>query len=62
MLIEIGFDPSGADLDEMLLPRQTDRAMLTLHRINETFAFIVDLIACDRLEGAAALNLGRYID
>jgi hypothetical protein len=62
MLIEDCFNSSRADLDKMLLPRETDRAVLTLHYIKETFAFNVDLIACNRLERAVRLNLSRYVN
>ena len=62
MLIEVGFDPNRTNRDQMLLPRQTDRAVLTPHRSKEAFAFNMDLITRDRLERAAGLNLGRYIN
>ena len=46
----------------MPLPVPTDRAMLALHGIKQALALDVDLLARDRLERAARLDLGRNID
>ena len=46
----------------MALPVPTDRAMLALHRIKQALALDVDLLARDRLERAARLDLGGNID
>src|SRR5262245_13009894 len=62
VLMEFGLDLVRADVDEMPLPVPTDRAMLALHGFEQALARDVDLLARDRLEPAARLDLGRNID
>src|SRR6185295_13857601 len=62
VLIKFGLDLVRADVDEMPLPVPTNRAMLALHGIKQALTLDVDLLARDRLERAARLDLGRNID
>src|SRR6516165_7960718 len=56
------FDRLRADVDEMVLPVPTNRAMLALHGVKQALALEVDLPARDRLERAARLYLSRHVD
>src|SRR5271169_1730529 len=60
--IKLSLDLVRTDLDQMALPHKTDRAMVALHRIKQTFAFYVNLLARDCLEGGAGPDLGGHVD
>src|SRR5262249_48098584 len=60
--MELGRDLVRADVNEMPLPVPTNCAMVTLHGIKQALTLDVDLLARDRLERTARLDLGRNID
>src|SRR3954466_2033528 len=61
VLIKFGLDLVRADVDEMPLPGPTDRAMVALHGTKQALTLDVGLLARDRLERTARLDLGRNI-